>query len=392
MIAGEMDAPSYLAVIAHLQDLGHLPIEAAPTKGGGIETLLQKDIFGSRNPSKAELAFVTHELATLLQAGLPLDRAFEVMIDLAETKRMRKLLSDTLERIRDGASLSDALRKNGDIFPGSFLSMVSAGEAGGALETTLLRLAEFLEKSAAVTETVKSAMVYPAILLAVGTGSIVTIITVVVPEFKPLFENAGAKLPTATRMMIAAGDFLGENWWTLLLSAIAIVGAVILALRQPAVQIKRDALTLKLPIFGDLIAKTETAGFARTLGTLLKSGIPLPSSLTIARDTFRNQTLGKAIEEVTISLKEGDGLAGPLTKTELFPPLALHLMKVGEETGKLEDMLVRLADIFDRDAQRKVSRLLTLLVPAITILFGLIIAGIIASVMVAVLGLNDLAV
>jgi general secretion pathway protein F len=230
------------------------------------------------------------------------------------------------------------------------------------------------------------------ILLVVSGLSLTIILTVVIPEFKPLFADAGARLPVPTRIVMAFGDFVGAYWLVTLVALIAAGIAGRRLLQRPAIRLSVDRRLLKLPMFGALLSKIEIARFARTLGTLVENGIPLPVALGITHRGFRNTALALAVDQVGTSLKEGEGLAVPLEATNLFPRIALHLIRVGEETARLGDMLERLAEILERDVQRGVQRTLALMVPLITVGLGVLIAGIIASILVAVLSLNDLAI
>ncbi len=390
VVEGEMEASSQSAVIEKLHDLGHLPIRADEREAASGWRWLAHDLFARRRVSRKDVALVTREFATLLEAGLPLDRALEILINLAEGEGVRKLLERVLEAVRGGASLADALAAQGRSFPRFYVSMVRAGESGGTLEEVLARLADFLEKSHTLTENVKSALVYPAILVTMAGASVVLLLTVVVPQFKPLFEDAGQALPLATQVIISAGAFFQNYWWAI---ALAVVGLVLLGRHQlatPAGRYGWDASLLRIPLLGDLVTKLEIARFSRTLGTLLHNGVALLSALGIARETLGNVVIARAVEGVARRAKDGQGLAGPLMAARVFPSLAVQLVRVGEETGRLEEMLLRVADIYDREVQRSVDRLMALLVPILTIGLGVLIAGIIVSVLVAILSVNRL--
>jgi general secretion pathway protein F len=388
-LEGEMEAASQLAVVERLQSMGHLPIAADEyrKKGGSF---LGIPIRGQRLSNDA-IGHVTRELATLLDAGLPLDRSLEIARDLSENPTVAGLLGRLLDRIRGGASFTDALAQERDVFSRLYLSMVQAGEASGALGAVMKRLSLFLERAAALRETIKSALIYPAILLVVVLGSIIVLLTVVVPQFKPMFEDAGKQLPLATRIVVAAGDAVANYGW---LAAAILAGAGILFKRQMAkdsVRRRRDGLLLHIPLVSSLLARFETARFTRTLSVLLQNGVSLVAALGIAKETVGNLVMREALGVVLGDVKEGRGLAEPLRKTELFPTLAVQLTRVGEETGRLDEMLMKAAEIYDGEVQRSIDRLLALLVPAITVGLGVLVAGIIASLLVAILSVNELA-
>ncbi len=391
VIEGEREAGSQSAVIARLHDLGHLPIGAEEVSKGAGPTWLTRDLFAARPVSRKSIALITRELATLLGAGVPLDRSLEILVSLAEKENVRKLLARVLDGVRGGASLAEAMAAQGGTFPPYYSSMVRAGEAGGALEVVLARLADFLERSQAVSESVRSALIYPAILVGMAGLSLVVLLTVVVPEFKPLFEDAGEALPAATRVVVTFGEALARTWWMIALAIAALVWGLRRRLANPAFRYRWDDLMLRLPLFGDLVRKIQIARFSRTLGTLLQNGVALLSALAIVKETLGNMVLARAVERIAAGLKEGQGIAEPLAAAGVFPNLAVQLVRVGEETGQLEDMLNKVADIYDREVQSTIQRLLALLVPVLTIGLGLLIAGIIASVLMAFLSINELA-
>jgi general secretion pathway protein F len=294
-----------------------------------------------------------------------------------------------LERVRAGASLAAATQQAGAFAP-AFVSMVRAGEASGALAPALLRLADLSLRAHELRESVKSALVYPVILLIVAGLSIGFILGIVLPEFKPLFDNAPGALPTSTRILMGAGDVI-QRHWALLLAGI-LIGLLGLhqAWRHERLKPLWHRAALKIPVLRRLIVAAETARLTRTLGTLVSGGVTLATALPITRETLGNLVVRAAVARATESLKEGEGLSRPLERLKLFPRLAIQLARVGEETGRLGDMLLKTADIYDAEVRRAIERALALLVPALTIGLGLVVAGIIASVLVAILSINNL--
>jgi general secretion pathway protein F len=281
---------------------------------------------------------------------------------------------------------------SGDAFPRMHISMVRAGEAGGTLDDILERLGNYMEKAQALRESVKSALVYPMILLFLAGATVTMLVTVVVPEFQPLFDEAGQDLPLATKIVVAVGNAAQRFWWAALLTVLVLVLVLRHDYAGSAGRARWHAFFLRLPLFGDLIAKIEIARFCRTLGALLGSGVPLLTALGIVRETLENVVLAEAVGRVAEQAREGEGLSGPLGSIGLFPPLAVQLVRVGEETGQLEAMLTKVAEIYDEEVRRTIERLLRLLVPLLTIGLGFLIAGIIASILVAILGINQLVV
>lgn len=388
---GAIESADRIAAISDLQAKGYFPIEAdEATASTGSRFSFRKQ----RNATlpARQLGFALQELAVLLQAGLALDRALSLLASQSSTKRLKPILAGILDSVQRGATLAEAFGTYPAVFPRSIVTLIEAGEAGGTMDASLVRAADMLLRGAALRETIVGALLYPMILLVVSGVSLTIIMTVVIPEFKPLFEDAGARLPIPTRIVMAAGDAVGAYWLVTLIALIACGIAGHQALQRPAFRLRVDLWILKLPMIGTLVTKVEVARFARTLGTLVENGIPLPAALGITYRGFGNTALAQAVEQVGVSLKEGEGLAGPLAATNLFPGTALHLISVGEETARVGDMLERLADILEREVQRHVQRALALMVPLITVGLGVLIAGIVASILVAVLSLNDLAI
>jgi len=391
VVEGEMEAPARAAVVDRLRGLGHLPLYASEIEAGFPVVRGRRGLFTLRRVSSRDVFLITHELATLLRAGVPLERAFETLIDLGTNEVSKNLLSRILARLRSGVSLADALAEHPDIFPHYYASMVRAGEASGALDVVLGRLGEFLEKSQALRESIKTALYYPIFLLIMAGLSLIILLTFVVPEFEPLFESAGAALPLSTRILVAAGDLIRDYGWLML---IGLIGSIYLIRRYLATVDGRrrlDEFLLKTPFIGGLLTKIEVARFSRTAGTLLQNGVGLLNALGIVRDTVKNSVIASSIDTVAARLKEGRGLAEPLTATGVFPKLVVHLVRVGEETGKLDDMLSKVADIYDEEVSRTTARMLALLVPVVTIGMGVMIAAIIMSILTAIFSVNTLA-
>ena len=385
---GEMEARDPLTVSRKLHDLGHIPIWAeagGSRKSGGFSWR------PGRRLRRKPLAYFTAELATLLEAGLPMERALQLMTRSNADPVLRRVTRSLLQNIRGGASLSKAMEDQDPPFPKVYLGLVRAGELGGSLDRVLDRLATHLERSQAIADEIGSAMVYPLLLILMSGLAITVMMILVVPEFEPLFEESGVALPLATKIVIASSRWLGRYWWLLLLGA----GGGALLMRQmlmkPALRRTWDHLTLRLPLFGPLQTKVQVASLSRTLGTLLSNGVALLPALAIVRDGVSNAAYRHSLEIVADRLKEGEPLAQLLEDTRLFPELAVELVRVGEETGQLDGMLIKLAERLDRDVRTAVQRLLALLVPGLTILLGGLIALIVASVLVALLSINQLA-
>ena len=390
-IEGRMEALTKSAVVERLHALGQIPVKVDEV---GLMTMSNLDLgemFRGRKMPRRTLALITNQLATLLHAGLALDEALGILAELVEKPRERQALKTLREKISGGATLADAMVAQPKIFPNFYVSMVRAGEAGASLEAVLSRLAEFLERSEASKEHVKSALMYPMIVLATCCISIAILMMFVVPRFRPLFEQAGAALPLPAHLLLVVSDAVQAYWWTApALLLLAVIG-IRWQFKNPTSRAWWERKMLKMPLIGDLIGKVEVVRFSRTLGTLLKNGVSLLSALVITRETIGNRVFVEAVGMVLDRVKTGKGLAEPLAQTRVFPPLAIHLIRVGEESGRQEEMLFKIADIFEGETRRSIDRMLALLGPALTVVLGLVVAGVIGSILTAVMSVYDLA-
>lgn len=387
---GVRDTVDEQQLIAALQSEGYIPIRVIPASA--------KSFLGLRlgikqsKLSQKDIALFTGELATLLESGLPLDKSLLVLIDLTEdNERVTKLIARVLEKVKSGSTLADALENQSGIFSKFYLNMIRAGEAGGSLGEVLARLSEYLERSRELKETVSTALIYPAILLVMSLASLFVMLTFVVPQFSEMFESAGKALPVSTQIVVGLAEWLQSYWWVLVLGIILLSGYMNLQLADPVKKKVWDGRFLKLPLAGTIILNKETANISRTLGTLLGNGVSILSALAIVRETVDNLVLAAAIQDTEEQLKQGKHLSDALMEKGIFPKMAMQMVKMGEETGRLEEMLLRVATIYDKQLRVAIQRMLALLEPALIITLGLMIAGIIVSILLAILSVNDLA-
>lgn len=387
---GHLEGPAQAAVVDRLQGMGLIAILVEETSNR-VATRAGLGAFGKSSVSQEDVSVFTQEIATLLKAGLPLDRCLEILIGLSANEPVRQLMTQMREEVRGGAALSKAMEAHPQVFNRFYLNMIRAGEAGGALEVILQRLNEFMERSRDLRDTVKSALIYPAILVGVAVLSVVVLLMWVVPQFSQMFEESGKALPLPTQIVIAAGDFFRNYWWAMAAAIFVAYSWFTRQMQAPASRYRWDKRLLGLPLVGDLVGKLEVARFSRTLGTLLGNGVTLLTALSIVKETLNNTVMSEGLSAVATQLKEGKGLGKPLMETGLFPKLAVHLVQVGEETGKLQEMLIRVADIYDREVHTTVKRMLSLMEPILILGLGLVIGGIIMSILVAILSVNDLA-
>lgn len=388
---GVMDAADEAAVVAHLRRQGSIPMKVELASRNRLAGWLPTGLLGVRGLGRQEVADLTRELAVMLGAGQDLDRALRFLIETATRPRMTRVLTALRDAVRDGSAFAAALAQHPSSFTRLYVGLVHAGEAGGALAPTLDRLATLLDRERALSSTVTSALIYPAVLLLAAIGSVVLLLVDVLPQFVPLFAESGAALPPSTRLMIATGDALG-TWG---LPGLAALAALLLfaskLLRRPGMRLAFDRLRLRLPVLGSLAQEVLAARLTRTLGTLLVNGMPLVTALDIVRDALGNTAGVQAVEAATAGARGGAGLARPLAQSGLFPARTIHLLQLGEETAQLGPMALRAADIHEEKTRLAVQRLVSLLTPAITIAMGGLIAAIVGSLLQAMLGLNDLA-
>ena len=388
---GVRDAISEAALLSELQTQGCIPIRIAPAKD---KTFLGFKLKSSGvKLSHREIAMLTGELATLLESGLPLDRSLMILLQLTEENpKLNKLVAEVLEKVKAGKSLADSLESQVNVFSKFYLNMIRAGELGGNLGGVLQRLAEYLERSQELKDTVSTALIYPAILLVMSLVSLFVMLTFVVPQFKEMFESAGQALPLPTRIVVGLAEFLQSYGWVLVVAVIAAVQFMKVQLADPLSKRSWDARFLKMPLFGEILLTMEVASFSRTLGTLLGNGVSILKSLGIVRETVGNLLLAELMAHAEDQLKQGRTMSEALAQQALFPKLAVQMIKMGEETGRLEEMLMRVAVIYDKQLKTTIQRMLALLEPALIISLGLMIAGIIVSILLAILSVNDLAV
>lgn len=390
VIEGHLDALSREAAIRQIRDLGHLPIRADEAGASSLSDWLNRDVFGASGLTRGDVVEVTREIATLLRADIELDRTLEMIVSFSRRRGVKTVLGRVLDDVRGGSGLADALAKHERDFSRFYVSMVRAGEAGGALDDAFDRLADYLEGMQNTLERVKTALIYPAILMAMAVMSIVILVGFVLPEFKPLFQGTGRELPASTQAVMAVSDFLETNWWALLL-AVAVLLLVVHRLGSvPTVRLSWDRNVTKLPLIGTILRNLEVARLTRTLGTLLMNGVPIVPVLEILESTARNLVIQRQLVQIRMAVKQGRGLTETLGMSPVFPARAAGLLHVGEESGKLELMLLKIADIYDAESVRGIERALSLLTPALTIGLGLLIAGIVASMFVAILSVNEI--
>jgi general secretion pathway protein F len=392
VLEGEMDSASQEGVIRQLQAQGHIPIraEAMDAKRVSSTTSIWSQIF-RRAPGASEVQLFTTELATLLQAGLELDKALEMLESLAAPGPFREMIADLYQQVRGGADLSAGLASWGRLFTPFYINLIRAGEASGTLASVLGTLAQFLENARVMRDGLSAALIYPVILLVSSLFALSIILGVVVPEISLMFDDAGQRLPWYTRMVVALGDIMERYWWVIL----ALLVMAVLGLRHTAStasgRLRLDGLLLDIPLFGTLIRKLEAARFSRSLGIMLSNGVPLLEAISISKDIASNQIVATSLSRVAASVHQGEGLASPLQREAVLPELALKLIHVGEESSQLEGMLLKVAEIYEHEVETGIKRIIAILGPLLILVLAAMIAGIMISVIMPILNINDLA-
>ncbi|MBL3589218.1 MAG: type II secretion system F family protein [gamma proteobacterium endosymbiont of Lamellibrachia anaximandri] len=389
---GIVDGSNRESVVELIQSQGRIPIRVELKTETPAKKLSKSSNSFFRRRKKDQILTFTRELSTLLKAGLSLDKSLSLLIEVNSVDPYSQVLANLQEKIKGGASFADALESEGIEFPSIYVSLVRAGELGGALETVLERLADHLERSSELRESLKSAMIYPMILVVVAISSIILLLTYVIPQFKELFEGMGSALPMSTAIVLQAGDFVKHQGWIVLLVILLVVMLIRYQLRTPEGKFRWHKRVLSMPLLGGLVTRMEVAVFSRTLGTLLQNGIPMMKAISIVRETVQNRVITKSMDEVIKGLKEGGNLSSPLAESGYFPEFAVQMIRVGEESGEMEQMLLHVADIYDKEVNRELKRTLALLEPILILVLGVIIAGVIMSILVAIMGINQMVV
>jgi len=389
VVEGIMEAADNGTVALRLQEMGLLPVRVG---AAGKKTLLTREIawpWQRKKVRRKDLLVFTHELHTLVRSGIPLDRSLAVLGKLAESPALGEVIQNVLNLVKGGKSFSEALGEHPDVFPKVYVNMVHAGEVGGVLEEILGRLTVFLESSENLRSYLIGALIYPVLLSVVAISSIAVLTMFVVPRFAEVFRDMGVPLPLPMTILTGLGSFFSGYWW-LLLTAVVLIAYYLKRYRAtPEGRLTWDRWLLRLPLWGPVVRKIEVARFSRTLGTLLHSGVPLLQGMTIVREILTNQGIATTIEPIRNGIKKGEGIAHPIKQSGVFPPLAMHLIEVGEESGRLDTMLIQVAEVYDTEVRNAIKNLIAFFEPALIVVMGLIIGTIVVSMLMAIFSIND---
>ena len=386
--SGTLEASDRLMAAGLLQQRGLLPVKIT-ADSGQRGRFWQLDFQGLQANSQNRLICV-RTLSFLLSAGVPLDRALAVSAQLSESPLFRQALQDVLHAIKAGKSFSTALESHPKLFPSFFVSMIRAGETSGNLDGVLTQLADYQESVNELRSYLISAMIYPTLLLIVGGISVLFLLELVVPKFAVVFQNAGAALPLPTQILLFISQGIQTTWWLWLLAIPAVIFGVRRYLATPLGRKRFDHFLLAVPKLGPVVERVEVSRFARSLGTLLHGGVPMTRSLEIARQVVGNQKLSAAVDHLLKGVKQGKGLVRPLEETGAFPPLSLHLIGVGEETGRLDETLLQVANVYERETRTAIKNLVAFFEPCMILVMGLVVGSIVISILLAIYSINEI--
>ncbi|MBS1829133.1 MAG: type II secretion system F family protein [Acidobacteria bacterium] len=385
---GTLTAATEKSVLSELRKQGLTPVYVGLQASKGFELKLP----GTGGARRRDILFFTQEMSTLLNSGVPLDRALTIASELTERQQFRGVILDVLRLIKGGKSFADALHVYPDHFSDLYINMVRAGEASGSLGVIFQRLAEFERTRDDLRGYIISSLIYPALLALVGLGSITVLLNYVVPRFASVFEESRLKMPLPTMILLEASKYVQAYGWMVGLGLI--IGGIVFYsfVRTRNGRLWWDTFQLRVPLLGDALRKAETARFARAMGTLVANSVPLVQSLGIASATLSNKRIAGSLESVAQGVKRGEGIATPLKRSNAFPPLAGHLLAVGEETGKLDEMFHRMADIYDNDTRVAIRRFTSLFEPLVILVMGIVVGAMILSMLLAITSINEVAV
>jgi len=387
--SGSFSGDNEKLVTRELRKQGLTPIYVGLSPKGSALNLKLPSITGGK---RKDVLFFTQEISTLLNAGVPLDRALSITAELTVNSGFRFVVLDVLRVLKSGRSLADSLSTHPDHFSDLYLNMVRAGEASGSLAIIFERLAEFERSRDDLRNYIISSLIYPALLTLVGLGSIFMLLNFVVPRFAVLFADTRIKVPVPTQLMLTASQVVREYWWMAAAALAAVIIAWTLYTRTPSGRLWWDRNRLKIPLLGEALRKADTARFARAMATLIGNTVPLVQSIAIASATLGNKMIAGAMVGVAQGVKRGEGIAVPLRKAGVFPPLAAHLLTVGEETGRLDQMFTRMADIYENDTRVSIKQFTSIFEPVVILVMGIIVGSLILSMLLAISSINDVAI
>jgi type IV pilus assembly protein PilC len=388
-VNGQLEAPSQAAVAAKLREMGYAPVSITQAKDSALQKELSIPGFGAKVKTE-DLAVFSRQFATMINSGVSLIRSLNILAEQTENTKLADIIKIIRDDVEEGRALSDAVAQHPDIFPKLYVAMVRAGETAGMLDAVLLRVADTMEKDVALKRKIKSALTYPVVVLIMALILTTVMLIFIVPTFTGMFESLGGELPLPTRVMVFASEVIRSFWYILLLLPIGAMQIFKHARKQEAVRFQLDRLKLKLPVFGDLFHKIALSRFSRNLGTLLRAGVPILTALEITADTVNNGVIGNATNDVKMSVKEGESVAAPLAQHEVFPPMVVQMLAVGEETGAMDEMLLKISDFYDDEVTATTESLTAMLEPLMIGVLGGIVGAMVVALYMPMFKIFDL--
>lgn len=386
VVAGELEAEDRQRVLVRLAAERVYPLQVEEAR----RPAATGRVWQRRRVTGRDVQLFTEQLAALLQAGLELDRSLEILTQLAATPKLREVLAGVRQHVRGGSTFAAALGRYPEVFSRFYVSMVTAGEAGGALEIILGRMAQFLSRVQELKAFLISSLIYPVFLVAAAGGAIAVLLLWVIPRFSMIFDQTGQALPLPTQVLLTLSQLLSRYWWVLLGGGLVLAVAFRQALASAQGRFLCHRWLLRLPLLGSILLRAEVARFCETLGTLLTSGVPVLQALTIVKETVGNEVIARALDPVAEGIRKGAGVAAPLAASGAFPLLAIHMITVGEETGRFEEMLGRVAEIYDGEVRHAIRRAMALMEPVMIVFMGLVVGFIVFSMLSAIFSINEL--
>lgn len=387
IIAGTLEAESTAMVVSRLQSMGYFPvlIENESEKRNSAAALAKTL---KRKVHINDLATFNRQLADLLSSGIPLVKALGVIQNQTTSEALGQIITQINQDVSGGDSLASAMAKHPHVFSKLYTAMVKAGETGGMLDAVLQRLADFAETDAETRSKIKSALAYPVVMIVAGIGAVTTLMTVVMPKILKIFTDLNQELPLPTQILISFNDFMGKYWYVVLGSIVVAIFALWRAMRSTEGKRVVDTFLIRVPILGDMIVKREVANFARTLGSLLHNGVSILTALDIVYEVLGNRVVADEVAKIPQNVTQGEGVAAPLRKSKVFPPVVVNMMAIGEETGRLDSVLLKIAHSYDMEVERAVKTLTSLIEPVIILGMGVVVGFIVISMLLPIFSID----
>jgi len=386
LVTGKLEAESTANVISRLQSMGYFPVSVQDSKQAAANS--PTPAARQKKVKINDMATFNRQLADLLSSGIPLVKGLTVIQNQTQNPTLREIIQQVNQDVSGGDSLAGAMSRHPKVFNKLFIAMVKAGEAGGLLDQVLQRLADFAESEAETRSKIKSALAYPVVMVCAGAGAIVVLMTVVMPKIMKIYEDLDQQLPVTTVFLIRFSTFLQQYWYVVLGALVAVVFVLIRAKNTKEGRRAMDGFVIKIPVLGPMIVKKEVANFARTLGSLLHNGVSILPALDITHGVLNNQIVADEVAKIPENVTQGEGVAAPLRKSSVFPPVVVNMMAIGEETGRLDDVLMKVARSYDTEVDRAMKTLTSLMEPIIILVMGMIVGFIVISMLLPIFSID----